>query len=268
MSSKDLDELLGAYALDAVDDDERAELDDYVAANPRARAEVEGYREVASLLAFTGAPAPEGIWDRIAAAIDDSAPDTSVLPFELPMPPGAPVGAPAADHDAPVAPVITMTSVRAGRARRWGRATLAAAAAVVIVALGATALRLDNRVEELEASGDPSVTELATAALADPANRTVELVSTDGSAKVEVALADDGTGYLVVDELPALADDQTYQLWGVNGDEVFSLGLLGSSPDAAAFPAVGGLDALAITAEVAGGVAVSDHAPVVSGAVA
>ena len=37
----ELDELLGAYALDAVDDDERRRVDDYLEVNPRASAEVQ-----------------------------------------------------------------------------------------------------------------------------------------------------------------------------------------------------------------------------------
>ena len=63
----DIEELLGAYALDAVDDDERRLVEAYLATNPRARAEVDQHREVATLLAFGGADAPEGLWDRIAA---------------------------------------------------------------------------------------------------------------------------------------------------------------------------------------------------------
>lgn len=258
MTPKDLDELLGAYALDAVDDDERAEVDEYLAANPRARAEVEDYREVASLLAFSGAPAPDGLWDKIAATIDGPSRDVKSadeLPFPLPMPQA-------------IGNVVSLTAARGSRARRVAMGTLAAAAAILVLVLGVTALRLDNQVEDLQAAQDSSVRARAVEALADPSSTRVELLSEDGAASVDIALAADGTGYLLVDELPALADDQTYQLWGVNGDEVFSLGLLGSDPTAAAFPASGGLDALAITAEKAGGVAVSSQVPVASGAVA
>ena len=74
MRPQDVEELLGAYALDAVDDDERRIVEDYLATNPRARAEVQQHREVATMLAFTGAPAPEGLWDRIAASIEGQPP--------------------------------------------------------------------------------------------------------------------------------------------------------------------------------------------------
>src|SRR3954447_20483332 len=68
MNPQDLDALLGAYALDAVDDDERREIDQYLATNPRARAEVDQYQEVAAMLAFSGSPAAGGVWDPSASA--------------------------------------------------------------------------------------------------------------------------------------------------------------------------------------------------------
>ena len=71
----EIEELLGAYALDAVDDDERRQVEELPAPpNPRARAEVDEHREVATLLAFSGARAPEGLWDRIAGALEERAP--------------------------------------------------------------------------------------------------------------------------------------------------------------------------------------------------
>ena len=53
-ATEEIEELLGAYALDAVDDDERRVVEGYLATNPRARAEVQQHREVATMLAFTG----------------------------------------------------------------------------------------------------------------------------------------------------------------------------------------------------------------------
>src|SRR5688500_16211680 len=73
--AEELDELLGAYALDAVSEDERRAIDEYLRVNPRARAEVEEHREVASLLAWSGTPAPEGLWDKIASSLDESPPE-------------------------------------------------------------------------------------------------------------------------------------------------------------------------------------------------
>jgi len=49
----DLDDLLGAYALDAIDDDERRWIEARLASDVAARAELARLRRVASLLAFT-----------------------------------------------------------------------------------------------------------------------------------------------------------------------------------------------------------------------
>ena len=72
LTPAEMDELLGAYALDAVDADERDQIDQYLEENPRARAEVTEHREVAAMMSLAGGQAPDGLWDRIA---DELAPD-------------------------------------------------------------------------------------------------------------------------------------------------------------------------------------------------
>ena len=74
MSPQEFESLLGAYALDAVDDEERREIEVYLAVDPRAGAEVEMHREVATLMAFSGAAAPDGLWDRICAVLHPISP--------------------------------------------------------------------------------------------------------------------------------------------------------------------------------------------------
>jgi len=73
LTHRELQELLGAYALDAVDPDEAAAVEEHVASCPRCRAELAEHRETAAMLASVGAPAPEGVWDRIAAELDADA---------------------------------------------------------------------------------------------------------------------------------------------------------------------------------------------------
>src|SRR5829696_5058624 len=90
MRPEEIEELLGAYALDAVDPDEREIVEQYLATHPRARAEVSQHQEVATLLAFTGTTAPEGLWDRIAASLEEQAPEPGPeLAKVLPMAPPA-----------------------------------------------------------------------------------------------------------------------------------------------------------------------------------
>ncbi|MPY95836.1 MAG: hypothetical protein GEV08_23115, partial [Acidimicrobiia bacterium] len=73
-------DLLGAFALDAVDDDERAIVEEHLAVCARCRAEVAEHREVASLLAHGGGPAPEGLWPRIADSLAAPPPELRLAP--------------------------------------------------------------------------------------------------------------------------------------------------------------------------------------------
>lgn len=228
----DLDELLGAYALDAVSDDERRAVDEYLLVNPRARQEVAEHRDVAALLAWSGTAAPDGLWDRISAQLDEPAP-------ELRM---------------PLAPV---TSIDRAPKRRWLRSagswTLATAAAAVVAVLVATAVISDR--------GDESPLAAAVAAAReDRDSRVASLRSADGIVVGEAIVDQDGHGYLVATSLPALPDDRTYQLWGVIGDRVISLGVLGAAPEIEPFSVDAPVSQVVITNEVAGGV-VSDGNP-------
>jgi anti-sigma factor RsiW len=58
LSRRELDELLGAYALDAVDEDEREQVEAYLDRTPEARSLVAEYRETATLLADSGTAPP------------------------------------------------------------------------------------------------------------------------------------------------------------------------------------------------------------------
>ena len=72
----------------------------------------------------------------------------------------------------------------------------------------------------------------------------------------------DGTSIAVNEGLPALPADQTYQLWSVVGDEIVSVGLLGSDPGEVPLRLESSPAVLALTVEVSGGVAVSSADPV------
>lgn len=241
----DIDELLGAYALDAVDDDERARVEDYLEVNPRAAEEVRQHREVATMLAFTGMDAPEGVWSRIENEIEATAPEpgpelAKVFALERPEP------------QAPTVPVANQPAQR--RTPMW---MLGAAAAMALIIAGAV-LVAGNRSDN---GGDPLADALA-AAEADRDSIRTELVA-EGSEAVAVGVIDqDGHGYLDASALPPLDSDETYQLWGViaeNGD-VVSLGILGSHPELETFTVGSDVAALAVTIEQAPGV-ISDGNP-------
>lgn len=239
-------ELLGAYALDAVDGDEAAAVEAHLAVCPRCAAEVADHREVAAMLAHTGAPAPEGLWSRIAASLEEPPPEMDI-----------PLLAPARTARAGV---VDLADRRRQRAARWMPGA-AVAAALVVVAL------VTGIVVSDDGTGDPPQQQMAAPVLEDVARRVmndpdavrVVLTSSEGDLEAPAAIDVDGSGYLMGNTLPALDEALTYQLWGISGDMVVSLGVLGASPGVVAFHVDEGVERLAITQEAAGGVPSSSN---------
>ena len=218
----ELDELLGAYALDAVDDVDRRRVEDYLEVNPRAVAEVRAHREVATMLAFTGMDAPDDLWGRIADEIGEQAP-----------PPGPELAKVLSMDDAPRRRRISAIAP-------WV-VTAAAAAVIGFVAIGLA--------DSAEAPNEPmaGAVELA---LADRDSLTTTLVSDASDASADAVIDQDGHGFVLGSDLPTLPDDQTYQLWGVVEDgQVISLGIFGPHPETETFTVEGSVTALAITIE-------------------
>ena len=259
----ELDELLGAYALDAVDPDERLAVEDYLRINPRARAEVAEHREVAAQLAFEGSEAPPHLWSSIEGALDGSQPEVSWLsslagaedPHRSIPPPTA--RSSGYGTEPPLAPVVP---IRKGPLRAGVALAVATAAAILIAAGFAIALGQDDA---------PTSSERAIAVVEDdPDAVTGALVAEDGGLAVEAGLSSTGLGYVDGRALPTLEDGRTYKLWGVSGDLVISLGVLGPDPDVWIFEADGSVDALALTDEASPGVVASDQPAVVVGELA
>jgi anti-sigma-K factor RskA len=239
-----LDELLGAYALDAVSDEERREIEQYLAVNPRARAEVEAHREVATMLAWSGTAAPEGLWERIAGQLESDAPKpagelAAVLAFD-------PVAARQSG--------VERRPARRSRLARTGLAWVGAAAAAAVVAVLAVGVIGDD-----DDSRSPLESAVA-AARSERGSSTATLRTADGQPGADVVIDPEGHGYLLADALPELPADRTYQLWGVIEGKAISLGVLGRAPHIETFTVDGPLSTLVITNEVAGGV-ISDGNP-------
>jgi len=241
---EEIAELLGAYALDAVDADEAALVEDHLRECPRCAAEVAEHREVAAMLAHSGAPAPEGVWDRIVDSLEEPAP---ALRLPVPGPAG---GA-----------VVDLGERRRRPPARWLPAVAAAVVLVVAGLLTGLALGGDGGGgQDREVAS--SLEALAREVLDDPDARTVTLSAPDGSDLAAPAGVDvDGSGYLLGGALPRLDPSRTYQLWGVSDQVVVSLGVLGASPGVVAFHVDEGIHTLVITEEVAGGVPSSTNDP-------
>jgi anti-sigma-K factor RskA len=206
----ELDELLGAYALDAVEPEEAERIEDYLRENPRARAEVEEYREAAAFLASSGAEAPVGLWDRIAEQIE-----------------APPEGQPAPLLDFRRRGGPRAVSRRATRpVWRW----VAAAAAVIAVAgLSTEVVRQQNRLDDLQLSQDALQVSL------DPTAGHYDLHNTDGSLAMRLAVRPDGETWIVGEQLPAPPSGKEYQLWTIDGAAPVSVGVIGRQPSVGKF---------------------------------
>ena len=229
----ELDELLGAYALDAVDDDDRRRVEDYLEVNPRASAEVQAHREVATMLAFTGMNAPVDLWGRIADEIGEQAP-----------PPGPELARVLSFDEHPRRRRISVIAP-------W-LMSAAAAAVIVFVAIGLA--------DSADAPNEP-LADAVEVARADRDSIITTLVAEGSEVYAEAIIDQDGHGYVLARELPTLPYGQTYQLWGVvEGGDVISLGIFGPNPEIETFTVEGNVAALAITIEQYPGV-ISDGNP-------
>jgi hypothetical protein len=293
LSTSDIEELIGAYALDAVDADEREAVERHLPECPRCRNELAGHLEVAALLGNTGAPAPDGVWARIASSLEEPPPAlrlslsplaagsatsiaiesdrpadldlTTVAGHEPTSGPTRSSGSGQASDEgsrpSPAAPVVPISS-----RRRWvGRSlVVAVAAAVAVIALlGVEVVRQDHRIDQMrdEIASSTGVQGAMVQAMGDPTSQKMNLTSPSGAPMSAAAvMTEDGTGYFLATSMPALSEQQTYQLWGIMADgQVISLGVLGNDPQLAAFQASGGLTGLAVTEEVEGGVPQSQN---------
>ena len=261
MEHEEVQGLLGAYALNAVDLDEAALLDVHIADCGECRIELDEHLEVVSLLSVTERSAPSTIWDSIADELRDS---------RVPAPDSAAI-APSADSD--LRPATNVIPLR----RRWLR-PLAVAAAFVLLGGAAViqSVRLtdanndlaDERatVSALSAQLAAPLDAAAASAMSDPTAQQVSLSSASAEANAVIVLMPDGTGYLAEHTLQPLSADRTYQLWAIVDGRVISAGVLGSDPGVVPFHIdPEGFEGFAITEEVIGGVEASENDPVVVG---
>jgi anti-sigma-K factor RskA len=215
-------ELLGAYALGAVDDDERVEVAELVLADTDARAELHMLQLGVAWLDHASTGAPMHVWRAIEAEI---AGDVRSI----------------GDETAPA--VVTLTT-----RRRVGR-LVAVAAAVIALALGSIGV--------LATRGDrtsPSVAALAAEARHAPGSDVAVLRTTDGSRAATVVVTAGGRGYVVWSAPPAaVASDRTYQLWVLTAGGPRSAGVLGAAPRDARFRAGSNATGVAVTVEPRGG---------------
>lgn len=150
----DLHSLAGAYALDALDADERAEFESHLASCADCVAEVAEFGEVATSLAESASDVPPAhLKHSIMSRLDD-------VPQELRAPAdgSTPVATPRQVEPSPVADLSER------RRRKFSLPVLlAAAAAVAVIAVGAVVISADRGGSEFDdvlAASDAVVTQL------------------------------------------------------------------------------------------------------------
>lgn len=242
MSEHDVvQELLGAYALDAVDPEERARVEAHLPSCQWCRAEVAEHHEVAGLLARIDGVAPPHLWDRIESAVEGNA--------EGAMPP----------------PPFPSLGERSRRSRQ-ALAPWVAAAAAVLAIVSMSVVLLDDGDGGAGRDAPITLAEAANRAVADPDALRAELRALTGDVLAYAVVLPSGDGYLMPSGLPAL-DAGVYQLWGRGGDTVVSLGVFDGSAGVVAFHSAPALDEIMVTHEDAP-VAQTANIPVVRGDVA
>ena len=264
MDHREAAELLGAFALDALEDHEARLLTDHVAGCEACQVELAEHREVLALLTTAWLPPPRGVWDRIAGDLGETPPplDLASVRALRDTRPAAPL---------PAAPPSRLPGPPPGgreRGRGLRVAAIGAVAAVTAGVIGYGVIDEGGTRRPPVGSHAQELGRAAAAALVDPSARRVALRSEDGNLSVDAVVLADGAGYVVDDNLPGLEAGRTYQLWGMVEGTPVSLGLLGRSPDKFAFRVAGPVGALAITSEDEGGAVLPEGAPLVVGALA
>jgi hypothetical protein len=255
MNHEEAVELLGAYALDAVEPVEAAELGEHVATCPRCREELATHRQVAAMLGNVGGAAPDHLWDAIESSIgSDEARGARREPVSPVL--------------APIQPISHRQKPKRSIAGRVAVAVSVAAAAAIAV-LGIQVAHLNKQVTQARhtaSAGDLS--RAAESALLDPSATRIPLKTTLGHQVVaEVVTTASGSGFMFNQGLPALPASRAYQLWALSGGKAISAGVLGAHPATVAFTygQASAAAGFALTVEPAAGSVTPTGSPVASG---
>lgn len=233
------DELLGAYVLDALDEDEREEVGQAVARSPVLAGEAQRLQDALDELVAAGAePVPAALWGRIAQATVGAA-----TPVPEPTP-----------HPARLVPG------RTERPRRWLPAAAAFLAFLLAAVAAVSMVAGDGTGAEQRLRAEATTARIRGASAGTLVGR--------GGPLVEVVATRDGRLWLFADDLPRLRAGRTYQLWALDEGTPRSMAVLGATVQATRLrsPVVG--SRLALTVEPAGGSPQPTGPPVAQGRLA
>jgi anti-sigma-K factor RskA len=228
-------DLLGAFALGAIDAEEAALVRSHLATCAACQAEIAGLWAMVEGLRDTVEPLepPPALRDRIAAAVMAETASTPHGPAAAPETAAFPSGP-------TITPVERLSEPIRKPASFWSRATPWAAAAAVLLLLSAGLLVWNLRLRE----------QIGTAPVAETIALAPTDVAPDASGAVTY-LPDDELFFVDVRDLPPLESGQVYEVWLIGGDGVPApAGVFDQPTDRHAIVADGTqYDTLAITAE-------------------
>lgn len=185
MNDEDLHLWSGLYATDALTPDERARYEDHLVRCAECREEVAGFHDTAALLAAaTAATPPPDVRARVLAQVAATRQDP-----------------PTVEPDT----VVPISRLAGRRVPRW----LIAAAAMLLV-LGGIGVLLAVR-----GAGSTSEAEQVAAVLARADARVITLKGEDRAPLKLVWSPSRGEGALLTDDLAAIDDAETYELWAI-----------------------------------------------------
>ena len=225
MDYERFDELKDAYVLGALPEEERRELEEYLAAHPERQGEIDELRTVAGLLALS--PQEQNPPPRLRRNI------MSVVEVEAQHPAAGP-----RTWFAGIREFLSVRDLALG------------AAALLVVGLFSWNMVLQGEVQDLQGQAenrqDP------------PVSRMVELEGSGAAQRVqaEVMILEEDRAVLMVENMPPAPENRTYQVWVLVGDDPRPSALFEprEEPVAAVVEApLDEADAIAVTVEPEGG---------------
>jgi anti-sigma factor RsiW len=198
--NSDIHALVGAYAVDALDDLERAAFERHLAECPACQQEVAGLQEAAGLLgALSTTAPPPSLRDRVLADI------TTVRP----LPPA-------------VEPPVVVTGAHAPGGRSRFRPRLLVAAAAALIALGGAVTVAQPWEDESSQTQLTAAERVAAAEDAETFTRTLD----NGAEATLVRSRSLNEAVLVTSDMPDAPAGSVYELWLVHDDQMVPAGLM------------------------------------------